>query len=84
MIPFVRRARQSGRRSRADQARDVACFRYQPAASWRASASAVSSGCVLNAMAALGAVLWTAFTTISKSGRLFGGSLRPPPITMQS
>ena len=58
--------------------------RYQPPLSWRAAASAVSSGCVLNAMAALGAALWTAFTTISNSGKLFGGSLRPPPITTQS
>jgi hypothetical protein len=31
--------------------------RYQPALSWRAAASAVSSGWVLNAMAALGAAL---------------------------
>jgi hypothetical protein len=58
--------------------------RYQRAFSWRAAASAVSSGCVLNAIAASGAALWTAFTTISNSGRLFGGSLRPPAITTQS
>ena len=58
--------------------------RHQPPLSWRAAASAVSSGCVLNAMAALGAALWMAFTTISNSGKFFGGSLRPPPITTQS
>jgi hypothetical protein len=50
----------------------------------RAAASAVSSGRVLNAMEALGAALRTALMTISNRGRLFGGSLMPPPITTQS
>jgi hypothetical protein len=59
-------------------------IRFQPALSWRAAASAVSAGWVLNVIAAPGAALWTAFTTISNSGRLVGGSLRPPPITTQS
>jgi len=36
---------------------------------------------VLNAIVAPGAALWTALTTISNRGRLFGGILRPPPIT---
>ena len=50
----------------------------------RAAASAVSSGFVLKAIAALGAALWMALITVSNSSRLFGGSLRPPPITTQS
>jgi predicted ABC-type transport system involved in lysophospholipase L1 biosynthesis ATPase subunit len=56
----------------------------QSAFNQRAAASAVSSGFVLNAIAALGAALWTALITLSNSSRLFGGSLRPPPITTQS
>ena len=47
------------------------------------AASAVSSGRVLNAIVAAGAALWTALTTISNRARLFGGILRPPPITTQ-
>jgi hypothetical protein len=58
--------------------------RRQPALSCRAAASAVSSGRVLKAIAAFGAALWTMFTTVSNNARLFGGSLRPPPITTQS
>src|SRR5690606_3033334 len=52
--------------------------------SQRAAASAVSSGRVLNAMAASGAALRTALMTFSNNGRAFGGSLRPAPITTQS
>ena len=48
-----------------------------PAFNWRAAVSAVSSGRVLNEIAAPGADLWTAFTTISNSGRLFGESSGP-------
>ena len=50
----------------------------------RAAASAVSSGRVLNAIAALGAALWIALITFSNSSRVFGGSLRPAPMTTQS
>jgi hypothetical protein len=57
---------------------------FQSALSWRAAASAVSSGFVLKAIAAVGAALWMTFTTVSNSVRLLGGSLRPPPITTQS
>jgi hypothetical protein len=56
----------------------------QPTFNQRAAASAVSSGRVLNAIDVLGAALWTALITVSNSCRLFGGSLRPPPITTQS
>jgi hypothetical protein len=56
----------------------------QSAFNQRAAASAVSSGRVLNAMAALGAALWAALTILSNKSRLFGGSRRPPPITTQS
>lgn len=60
------------------------CPRAQPALSCRAAASAVSSGRVLKAIAAFGAALWMMFTTFSNNARLWGGSLRPPPITTQS
>jgi type IV secretory pathway TrbD component len=56
----------------------------QSAFNQRVAASAVSSGLVLNAIAAFGVALWTAFTTVSNKSRLFGGSRRPPPITTQS
>jgi hypothetical protein len=56
----------------------------QPALTWRAAASAVSSGRVLKAIAAFGAALWMMFTTVSNSAKLFGGILSPPPITTQS
>ena len=59
-------------------------YARQPALSWRAAASAVSSGRVLNAITASGAALWMMLTTVSNSARLFGGILRPPPITTQS
>src|SRR5690606_6804082 len=52
--------------------------------SQRAAASAVSSGRGLNARAASGAALRTALMTFSNTGRAFGGSLRPAPITTQS
>src|SRR3546814_19624355 len=55
-----------------------------PACNQRPAASAVSSGCVLNAMAAPGAALWTALRTRSNSDRLLGGSLSPAPITTKS
>jgi hypothetical protein len=67
-----------------DGACAVAFVGHEPASSWRAAASAVSSGRVLNAIVAPGAALWTALTTISNRARLFGGILRPPPITTQS
>src|SRR3979411_845942 len=67
-----------------DEASAFDIAHHQLALSWRAAASAVSSGRVLNAIVALGAALWTALTTISNRGRLFGGILRPPPITTQS
>jgi len=72
--------------SEVSQSIDLIKFRRdnQSAFNQRAAALAVSSGPVLNAMAALGAALWTAFTTVSNKSRLFGGSRRPPPITTQS
>ncbi len=65
-------------------ARQSTLLSYFRTSSCRAAASAVSSGRVLHAIAASGAALWAALTTISNSGRLFGGSLRPPPTTTQS
>src|SRR5258706_3995001 len=50
----------------------------------RAAAAPVSSGFVLKAMNAFGADLCTAFMSISKSNKLFGGMRIPPPITTQS
>jgi hypothetical protein len=44
---------------------------------WRAAASAMSSGRVLKAIAALGAGLWTMFTTVSNSTKLFGVRVLP-------
>src|SRR3546814_3326278 len=46
-----------------------------PACNQRPAASAVSSGCVLNAMAAPGAALSPALRTLSKSAKLLVGSL---------
>jgi hypothetical protein len=68
---------------RSSMGRDLPQAR-QPALTWRAAASAVSSGRVLKAIAAFGAALWMMFTTVSNSAKLFGGILRPPPITTQS
>lgn len=55
-----------------------------PDATHRAAASALSSGRVLNAIAAPGAALRTALMTTSNSARLRGGRRTPPPMTTQS
>ena len=56
----------------------------QSAFSQRAAASALSSGRVLNAIAASGAALCTALITASNIDRLCGGRRMPAPITTQS
>ena len=56
----------------------------QSACSQRAAASALSSGRVLNAIAASGAALCTALITASNIDRLWGGRRMPAPITTQS
>ena len=56
----------------------------QSALSQRAAASALSSGRVLNAIAASGAALCTALITASNIDRLWGGRRMPAPITTQS
>ena len=56
----------------------------QSAFSQRAAASALSSGRVLNAIAAAGAALCTALITASNIDRLWGGRRMPAPITTQS
>src|SRR3546814_13081280 len=50
-----------------------------PACNQRPAASAVSSGCVLNAMAAPGPALWTALRTSPNRDRPLGGTLGPGP-----
>src|SRR6516165_658431 len=50
----------------------------------RAAASALSSGSVLNAVAALGAALCTVLTMVSNKKRFLGGRRTPPPMTTQS
>jgi aspartyl-tRNA(Asn)/glutamyl-tRNA(Gln) amidotransferase subunit A len=56
----------------------------QPACSQRATASALSSGRVLKAIAAPGAALCTPLITASNIVRLLGGRRMPAPITTQS
>ena len=56
----------------------------QSAFSQRAAASALSSGRVLNAIAASGAALCTALITASNIDRLWGGRRMPAPTTTQS
>ena len=60
------------------------CLAVQSAFSQRAAASALSSGRVLNAIAASGAALCTALITASNIDRLWGGRRMPAPITTQS
>jgi hypothetical protein len=50
----------------------------------RAAAAPLSSGRVLNAMAACGAALWMALTTASNTPKRLGGKRTPAPITTQS
>ena len=50
----------------------------------RAAAAPLSSGRVLKAMAAWGAVRWTALTTASNRTSRLGGRRTPAPITTQS
>ena len=52
--------------------------------SHRAAPSALSSGCVLNAIVAPGAARCTALITVSNIDRLRGGRRIPAPITTQS
>ena len=56
----------------------------QSAFSQRAAASALSSGRVLNAIAASGAALCTALITASNIDRLWDSRRMPAPITTQS
>jgi hypothetical protein len=60
------------------------CVSVHSAFSQRAAASALSSGRVLNAIAASGAALCTALITASNIDRLWGGRRMPAPITTQS
>ena len=75
-VPLTRRS-QMGRRWKL-------CLVVQSALSQRAAASALSSGRVLNAIAASGAALCTALITASNIDRLWGGRRMPAPITTQS